>query len=65
MILKLISLGIVDYIFKPVNWRDAKLRLETVIRSVSSGDVKEQGAGFVAGNHRDILRYITEPEGCV
>jgi DNA-binding response OmpR family regulator len=58
MILKLISLGIVDYIFKPIDWRDAKLRLKTVIRSVSRGDVEEQGAGFVAGGERETLLLI-------
>jgi two-component system chemotaxis response regulator CheY len=58
MILKLISLGILDYVFKPVQWGDTKPRLETVIGSLGSADEKLKGAGFEAGSERENLLLI-------
>jgi CheY-like chemotaxis protein len=57
-ILRLITLGILDYISKPLQWRDAKQRLETVIRSLDLGGVQQQGAGFVLGGERETLLLI-------
>jgi CheY-like chemotaxis protein len=57
-ILRLMSLGILDYISKPLQWRDAKQRVETVIQSLNIGAVQQEGACFVLGAERETLLLV-------
>jgi len=58
LIVKLISLGILDYISKPLDLGDAKQRLETVIRSIDSVTAEQRDGAFPSESRRENLLLI-------